>query len=74
MRKKSPRVNCQREISELNLQRGETITIWMQISNNTRIQVELRVDHDNKAQIFVNEDVPVQVIPFKDWNSIYDDY
>ena len=74
MRKRSPTINCEREVKELHLIPGQVITLWLldgKVGTNKRTQVEVRIDHDGNQEIFVDKDI---VKPFKEWKSIFDDY
>ena len=74
MKKRSPTVHCTKEVSAINIQKGETITVWLQASNTERIQVEIRIGFDGKPEIFTDSNMMLNVKSFEHWKAIYDDY
>lgn len=74
MKRRGPKIGCEKEINDLHLIPGQSITVWLldgQIGSNKRTQVEIRIKQDSTQEIFVDKPI---VKPFKEWESIYDDY
>jgi len=57
-------------IDELTLQRGETVTVWLNKETADKrdcVQVELRVCHDGTPEVFTNG---VDSASFEEWRPI----
>ena len=59
------------EVPVITIKRGETMTVWMRISDHPlqQEQVELRVKRDGTPEIFSRKDLDSSpnLMDFKDW-------